>query len=154
MTAVWDLILVFHVGIIFRSCLRLRNYGSTLVLSALGETFLQFRWYQNPDIDTTTIPSITLENARHQDQRDELDFVTNESSQPQISNPLESPTRQPRPTDTISARTVFHETQAALRGLTTHIQTQEQMDDLLERLNHLEYVLILYIVNQCHSCIN
>ena len=117
-------------------------------------TFLQFRWYQNPDIDTTTIPSIILENARHQDQRDELDFVTNESLQPQISNPLESPSRQPHPTDTISARTVFHETQAALHGLTTYIQTQEQMDDLLEWLNHLEYVLILYIVNQCHSCIN
>jgi len=116
-------------------------------------TFLQFRWYQNPDINTTTIPSITLANARHQDQRDELDFITNESSQPQIPNPLESPSQQPRPTDTISAWTVFHETQAALRGLTTYIQTQEQMDDLLERLNHLEYVLILYIVNQCHSCI-
>lgn len=62
------------------------------------------------------------------------------------SNPLESPSRL-RPTDTLPARAVFHEANAAIRSLTAHIQTREQMDDLLEKLDHLRYghVLLLFV---------
>jgi hypothetical protein len=42
-----------------------------------------------------------------------------------------------RTTDTLPARTVFHQTQAAVRSLTNHIQTQGEMDDLLEKISDL-----------------
>ena len=97
------------------------------------------RWYQNPDLNVSELPAIALEHVQRSG-REELSFVV-DSSGP-VSNLLDSPSR-PRPTDTISARTVFHEANAAIRSLTAHIQTQEQMDDLLKKLNHLSYGLIL-----------
>jgi len=80
---------------------------------------------------------IPLENTgtHEPSARGELNFVANSSGP--TSNPLDAPL-QPCPTDTISAQTVFHETQAVIRGLTTHIQTQEQMDRLLDKLNDLQ----------------
>lgn len=51
-----------------------------------------------------------------------------------MSNPLDVPRVEARATDTLPARTVFHQTQAAVRGLTNHIQTQGEMDDLLEKI--------------------
>ncbi|KAF8231062.1 hypothetical protein L208DRAFT_1279028 [Tricholoma matsutake] len=59
-----------------------------------------------------------------------------------MSNPLDVPHVEAHVTDTLPARTVFHQTQAAVHSLTNHIQTQGEMDDLLEKIAELreEYV--------------
>lgn len=47
----------------------------------------------------------------------------------------------PPPTQTLPARTVFHEAQAALRPLLTGVQTQEQLEGLLDKIGAIQYVL-------------
>ncbi|KAJ3516162.1 hypothetical protein NLJ89_g1290 [Agrocybe chaxingu] len=47
------------------------------------------------------------------------------------------PASDPCPTQTVPSRTVFHEANAALRPLMNGIQTQEDLDDLLDDLNEL-----------------
>ena len=57
------------------------------------------------------------------------------------SNPLQPPPCvliAPIPTQTIAARTVFHEAQAAIRPLIARIQTQEQLDTLLDSLREIQ----------------
>ena len=61
-----------------------------------------------------------------------------------LSNPL-SPTKQLNPivtpgTQTVAARTVFHEAQAAIRPLLSAVQTQEQLDALVDSLRDLKSV--------------
>jgi hypothetical protein len=41
-------------------------------------------------------------------------------------------------TQTVPARTVFHEANAALRNMITGIQTQEQLDDLINDIEELQ----------------
>ncbi|TFK31029.1 hypothetical protein BDQ12DRAFT_619691, partial [Crucibulum laeve] len=53
-----------------------------------------------------------------------------------FANPLDA-TAGTRPTDTLSAREVFHATQARIRPLTSGIQTQEQLDTLLQHLDSI-----------------
>ncbi|KAF9457960.1 hypothetical protein BDZ94DRAFT_1227071, partial [Collybia nuda] len=48
-------------------------------------------------------------------------------------------------TQTIGSRTVFHEAQAALRPLLNNIQTQEQLDTLINRLDTIRFAHILRI---------
>ncbi|KDQ25025.1 hypothetical protein PLEOSDRAFT_1046876 [Pleurotus ostreatus PC15] len=50
---------------------------------------------------------------------------------------MELATAQTRPTDTINARTAFHEVQAALRPLLNEVQTQEQLDAVLENVREI-----------------
>lgn len=58
-----------------------------------------------------------------------------------LSNPLETYDRfiskPPVPTQTIGSRTVFHEAQTALRPLLANIQTQEQLDNLVDKLDDI-----------------
>jgi len=54
-----------------------------------------------------------------------------------MSNPLDAPRMEARATDTLPARTVSHQIQAVVHGLTNHIQTQGEMDDLLEKMAEL-----------------
>lgn len=70
--------------------------------------------------------------------------------------PLPSPinlrdihTRTPSPeTKTLDARTVHFEAQARMRMLTNKAQTQEQLDDLLERLDDLGYdIPIIFMIS-------
>ena len=62
-----------------------------------------------------------------------------------LSNPLDlthgftSPAAQP--TRTLGARTVYHEAQAALRPLLTNVQTQEQLDTLVEHISDIRSVI-------------
>lgn len=56
-----------------------------------------------------------------------------------LSNPLEHPQStaffQPlSSTETVSARTVYHETQAAIKPLISGVRTQEQLDSLLDHI--------------------
>jgi len=53
-----------------------------------------------------------------------------------MSNPLEM-REKPRPTEVVNARTVFHEAQGALRPLLTKIQTYEELDDLMTKLDNI-----------------
>lgn len=57
------------------------------------------------------------------------------------SNPLHQPSKKitpPPPTQTVAARTVYHQMQAAIRPLLADIQTQEQLSILLERVDGLQ----------------
>jgi hypothetical protein len=59
-----------------------------------------------------------------------------------LSNPL-SPTKKSNAivtpgTQTVAARTVFHEAQAAIRPLLSAVQTQEQLDALVDSLHDLQ----------------
>ena len=45
-----------------------------------------------------------------------------------------------QPTTTLGARTVYHEAQAALRPLLVGVQTQEQLDSLLEKVGDIQSV--------------
>ena len=62
-----------------------------------------------------------------------------------LSNPL-SPSKQSNSsivtpgTQTVAARTVFHEAQAAIRPLLSAVQTQEQLDALVDSLRDLQSV--------------
>ncbi|KAJ3712562.1 hypothetical protein C8R42DRAFT_647375 [Lentinula raphanica] len=56
------------------------------------------------------------------------------------ANPIdirEDKLQQQRPTETVSARTVFHETNAVLRPVLDTIQTHEQLDELISSLVNL-----------------
>ena len=96
------------------------------------------RWYQNLDLDPSTIQPTPLENIQQQQHREDIDFMKPVTIP--MSNPLDVPHVEARATDTLPARTVFNQTQAAVRGLTNHmihIQTQGEMDDLLEKIAEL-----------------
>ena len=73
---------------------------------------------------------------------EELPFSMDSSNSHLLSNPLDlthsftSPVTQP--TTTLGARTVYHEAQAALRPLLTNVQTQEQLDTLIEHISDIQ----------------
>ena len=103
------------------------------------------RWYQDPNTDLSTIPSVSLEHC--------TTVTKAESDHIQVGplallcNPLEKNPSQSsqRPTDTIPMRTIHHECQAAIREITTHIQTREQLDELLTQVDDIACVLILIV---------
>ena len=67
--------------------------------------------------------------------REDIDFMKPVTVP--MSNPLDAPRVEARATDTLPAHNVFHQTQAAVCGLTNHIQTQGEMDDLLKKIAEL-----------------
>ena len=74
---------------------------------------------------------------QHELQPGEWALTTEQISTRLISNPLDArqpETTPPPPTTTLGARTVYQEAQAALRPLLSGVQTQEQLDTLVERL--------------------
>lgn len=103
------------------------------------------RWYQDNELNTENIPQVFAKeapvNIRSQ-------VVTNRpwTETHTLANPLQSPSPS-RPsnaigstessTQTIPARTVFHETNTLLKSMTAGIQTQEQLDDFMSDLNDL-----------------
>ncbi|KAF5376134.1 hypothetical protein D9615_007698 [Tricholomella constricta] len=93
------------------------------------------RWYQNPDLDVSKVSAISLENVRLQQSREDVNFAQHAAVP--MSNPLDAPI-QARRTDTLPARAVFHETQAAIRNLSAHVQTQEHLDNLLEKIYSIQ----------------
>jgi hypothetical protein len=105
---------------------------------------IAFRWYQDPHLDIKTVPAVTYNHVS--DER--LGKLTSYHDLPGVlqSNPLEK-TRSATthhvhaPTDTVSSRTVFHETQAAIHPLIAGVQMQEQLDSLLHQLQLVRCVL-------------
>ena len=65
------------------------------------------------------------------------------------SNPFQFQHHAPLPTQTIAARTVFHEAQAAIRPLIAGIQTQEQLDNLLDSFQGIQWVI--FVISEWRS---
>lgn len=57
-----------------------------------------------------------------------------------LSNPFQLQPHAPLPTQTIAARTVFHEAQVAIWPLIAGIQMQEQLDNLLDSFQRIQWV--------------
>lgn len=122
-----------------------RHYFQALtVVKAKGLQFhvglVHARWYQDPDLDLTKISTVPLDYVG--DPR-ALPKLTTVLLGPLLSNPL-SPSKQSKgsvektftsATQTVAARTVFHEAQAAIRPLLSGVQTQEQLDTLVDSLS-------------------
>lgn len=125
------LTLQFHIGLVRPRYVKLLDSTNT----GLTVNLVAFRWYQNLDLDPSTIQPTPLENIQQQKHQGEIDFMKPVTVP--MSNPLDTPRMEARTTDTLPARTVFHQTQAAVRSLTNHIQTQGEMDDLLEKISDL-----------------
>lgn len=108
------------------------------------------RWYQDPNIDLSAIPSVSLEHCTtatkaESDQVGPLALLCN----PLEKNPLQS---SQRPTDTIPMRTIHHECQAAIRETTAHIQTREQLDELLTQVDDIACVPKLIFCSLACNC--
>lgn len=99
------------------------------------------RWYNNKNLDLRSIPSVEAREAQF--RRPEADLPTSQQTPLISANPLEpkkllaSSTPAVPQTQTLPARTVFHEATAALGPLMNGIQTQEQLDTLLGDLEEL-----------------
>ena len=59
------------------------------------------------------------------------------------SNPFQLQHHAPLPTQTVAARTVFHEAQAAIQPLIAGIQMQEQLDNLLDSFQGIQWVIFV-----------
>jgi hypothetical protein len=99
------------------------------------------RWYNNKNLDLRNIPSVEAREAQF--RRPEADLPTSQQTPLVSANPLEpkklllASTLAVPQTQTVPARTVFHEATAALGPLMNGIQTQEQLDTLLTDLEEL-----------------
>jgi hypothetical protein len=97
------------------------------------------RWYQNHKVDSKTIPGTPCGYAMSITRRPKLSVSAAPIQATQISNPPENGPSQasPPPTATVPARTVLQTAEAALRPLLHGVQTQEQLDDLVQNLEDL-----------------
>jgi hypothetical protein len=102
------------------------------------------RWYQNPGLDIDQVPSVTLEDTTRTQHQNQPPLHSEGLPGISISNPLNRshdlrPT-PPAPTQTIGSRAVYQEAQAAaLHPLLAGVQTQEQLDVLVSRLETIRY---------------
>jgi hypothetical protein len=98
-------------------------------------------WYQDRNLDISIIPSTAAnENSSYYEIPNMTALISHRELGPQ-SNPLQHQPLAPNmpiPTRTIQARTVFHEAQAAIRPLIAGIQTQEQLDALLDSFQGIQ----------------
>jgi len=130
-------------------CIRIpcRHYIQALtVVKAKGLRFhiglVRARWYQDPHLDITTTSTVPLDHVA--DTRALPKAITTLAGS-LFSNPL-SPTKFSKSpakgfsmgTQTVPARTVFHEAQAAIPPFLTAVQTQEQLDALVDGLRDLQ----------------
>lgn len=99
-------------------------------------TIFRTRWYQDPSLDISQTPAVALEDTTHNPTQ--LPMRSNPLPTA-FSNPLDQQTRPratpPAPTQTVGSRFVFQEAQSALRPLLSNVQTQEQLDTLVDRLD-------------------
>ncbi|KAG1786648.1 hypothetical protein EV424DRAFT_1340421 [Suillus variegatus] len=102
------------------------------------------RWYQDHNLDIQTVSSISLENVPQNNSALRSTSLTTKSSHK--SNPLDSSIQRSAvpPTQTIGAREVYHETHAALKPLINGVHTKEDLDELLQDLDELRYVLSVH----------
>ncbi|KAF8952819.1 hypothetical protein BDZ97DRAFT_1680633 [Flammula alnicola] len=135
---VCDCCMGMSIGLPCRHYFHVLNVIPTLKFN-LG--VIRARWYQDKNLNLRNIPEVEAREAEF--RRLDEDVPTSQQTPLVNSNPLQhvqqppSSTPAPPATQTIPARTVFHEATAALGPLMNHIQTQEQLDKLLDGLNEL-----------------
>lgn len=120
----------FHIGLLrARYVPHMYHINSTL-------NSLQTRWYQDPSLDISQIPAVALEDTTHNPSQIPMRSKPLPTA---FSNPLNQQTctrtTPPTPTQTVGSRFVFQEAQSALRPLLSGVQTQEQLDTLVDRLD-------------------
>ncbi|KAJ7440881.1 hypothetical protein FB451DRAFT_1344062 [Mycena latifolia] len=97
-----------------------------------------YSWYQDPAFAIESIPAVC---RTHQLQPEEFKFQTTIIRSVFASNPIDTTshaaTPQPR-TQTVPAREVFHNVQAAIRPLLAGVQTVEQVEELVQNLQGLQ----------------
>ncbi|KAF7361212.1 hypothetical protein MSAN_01153300 [Mycena sanguinolenta] len=108
-------------------------------------SLIRARWYQDPAIDLQTLPAVT---KQHTIQPESVRLDLRPIPPPDFGLTLPRTLAKDltftsqdsgNPTETLPAREVFHEIQAAIRPLVTHAQTREQVDDLLQSLDRIRY---------------
>lgn len=107
------------------------------------------RWYQDPGAAVESVPAV-CRMCELGPQEFRLPTRTIQSAFD--SNPLDSTSQETTPppqTQTVPARDVFHNVQAAIRPLIAGIQTREQVADLLDSLGKLQYVRHLSPTELC-----
>jgi hypothetical protein len=106
------------------------------------------RWYKKPDMDIIHVPYLIHDNLTGRPPAD-MSLTSNPLYQPRptSSSPLlpspKAGTHFLRPTDTLPARVVYSEAQAALKPLMARVQTVEQLERLKESLESAQYVPML-----------
>ncbi|KAJ7797425.1 hypothetical protein B0H14DRAFT_2618978 [Mycena olivaceomarginata] len=96
------------------------------------------RWYQNPDAAIESVPAVC--RARELGPQ-EFRLPARTIRSAFASNPLDSTSHESTPppaTQTVPARDVFHNVQAAILPLIAGIQTREQVADLIHNLEGLQ----------------
>ncbi|KAF9470976.1 hypothetical protein BDN70DRAFT_939288 [Pholiota conissans] len=94
---------------------------------------IRSRWLQNPDLDTSKVPSVPpFENIPQS--------LPSQNCPPPPTTTASAPAPAPIPfvdTETISSRTVFHEAQMAITPLLVGVQTRGELTELVEDLEML-----------------
>ncbi|KZV97733.1 hypothetical protein EXIGLDRAFT_607625, partial [Exidia glandulosa HHB12029] len=95
------------------------------------------RWLSDPSLDVAQVPPVATTHIVHESRLNlPSDQVTTA-----LSNPLATSRVTPAPaTTTLGSRTIYHEAQAALQPLMNAIQTQEQLEDLLQKMKTIGFV--------------
>ncbi|KAJ7306950.1 hypothetical protein DFH08DRAFT_918535 [Mycena albidolilacea] len=107
------------------------------------------RWYQDPGAAVESVPAVC---RMRELVPQEFRLPTRTIRSAFASNPLDSTSHETTPppqTQTVPARDVFHNVQAAIRPLIAGIQTREQVADLLDSLGKLQYVRHLSPTELC-----
>ncbi|KAF7344160.1 SF3b1 domain-containing protein [Mycena venus] len=105
------------------------------------------RWYQDPTFAAESIPAVCRNRELG---AEEFRLPTRTIRSAFASNPIDNTSHETTPpprTQTVPAREVFHNVQAAIRPLIAGIQTREQVSDLIQRLEDLQYALTI-----SHTC--
>ncbi|KAJ7832354.1 hypothetical protein B0H14DRAFT_2364768 [Mycena olivaceomarginata] len=134
-----------HLGIPWRHYFRLWVDVQNLPFHI---SLIRPRWYQNPNAAIESVPAVC--RARELGPQ-EFRLPARTIRSAFASNPLDSTSHESTPppaTQTVPARDVFHNVQAAIRPLIAGIQTREQVADLIHNLEGLQYVSL----NGCSSC--
>lgn len=131
--------LPFHIGLIRQRCV------SILLLQVQRLTVILHSWLQDPSLDISSIPAVTF---NHQSRP--LNFPVQQLPTAHISNPLErtrASNATPAPsTQTLGARVVHQEATSALRPILESVRTQEDLQEVLDDLEALRYVVVLRFV--------
>ncbi|KAJ6617075.1 hypothetical protein B0H10DRAFT_1798083 [Mycena sp. CBHHK59/15] len=100
-------------------------------------SLIRARWYQDPQLAVAELDAVIFQNRPSSRL---VEFTARSLAAGSVSNPVAAVPRGPEPTpptQTIPQRRVYHELQADLRSMMSGIQTQEQLDDLRERLGQI-----------------
>ncbi|THU93979.1 hypothetical protein K435DRAFT_669225 [Dendrothele bispora CBS 962.96] len=104
---------------------------------------IRARWLQNSSLDINAIPTVTFNHVAGRSGP-----LSTYSQLPPLlqTNPVDRRPELPasRPTDTVNARTVFHEANATLRPLIDNFRTTEQLEAFLTQIKGIKYVVFIF----------